>query len=72
MAKLRPYDKIAEGLKEAIAARREQKLVEALLGIIAHYDEFGARTTGMDMLLADCRKLVGDKSCRQPTSSAKS
>ena len=35
---------------------------DALQSIISHYDEQGgARSRGMDMILADCRKLLGTK-----------
>jgi hypothetical protein len=37
------------------------RLRDALQGIISHYDEFGARTRGMDMILADCRRLLETK-----------
>ena len=35
-----------------------EKLRNALTAIISHYDEFGARTRGMDLILNDCRKLL--------------
>lgn len=44
-------------LKEKYLAQ-EEALRDALRSIIAHYDNFGARTRGMDMILAECRKLL--------------
>ena len=35
-----------------------EMLRDAIRAIIAHYDEFGPRTRGMDMILNDCRELL--------------
>lgn len=45
---------------EVEAAVENERLRDALRAVIAHYDEHGARTRGMDMVLADCRKLLDD------------
>jgi hypothetical protein len=49
-------DDMADDL--SVAIREREKLRDALRAVIAHYDEHGARTTGMDMVIADCRKLL--------------
>ena len=49
-------DDMADDL--SVAIREREKLRDALRAVIAHYDEQGARTRGMDMILADCRKLL--------------
>ena len=50
-------DMVNEG--QLIRCRAENgKLCDAIRSVIAHYDEHGARTRGMDMILNDCRKLL--------------
>jgi hypothetical protein len=40
------------------AEAEAERLRDALRAIIAYYDEHGVRSKGMDMILADCRKLL--------------
>jgi hypothetical protein len=43
---------------DMVNVEQRDRLRDALRAVIAHYDEHGAKTRGMDMILADCRKLL--------------